>query len=79
MNLNQFLALKNKVESLRRKADEAKGARDQLQKQLQNDYGCGTLDEAKKLLIQLNKEKEKLEKEYEEGMAEFKKKWGDKL
>lgn len=79
MNLQQILALKNKVESLRRKADEMKGAQDQLQKQLKKDYGCETVEDARKLLRKMKKEQEKLEKQYEEEMNRFHKKWEGKI
>ena len=72
-------ALKDRMESLRRKADQKAGALEQVRGQLLSNFGCRNLDEAKILLAKLKKRTEKAEREFDDTLARFEDKWKDKL
>lgn len=77
--MNDYLKLKKKVDELRREADEAAGARNQIMKELKKTYGVETIDEAKRLLRKLEKKEKRLQREFDEALSEFEEKWKDKL
>jgi predicted Zn-dependent protease len=78
-DLREFTDLKHRVESLQKRADRAQGAFDQLTSQLKKEYGVTTLDEGKRLLLKLEKEEQKAEREYREALEKFLEEWGDQL
>lgn len=71
----KFLELKEQVEAAQQKADKAEGALEEVLKQLKRDFGCATIEAAQKKLKQLNKEKEKLEEEFNAGLEQYEKDW----
>jgi hypothetical protein len=77
--LDALVALKTKVEKIRRDADRASGAYDQGLAQLKKDFGCTTLEEAQKLLEKLKKDTELSRQNYQTALKTFEAKWGDKL
>lgn len=79
MNLNKYLRMKEKIESLQREADKAEGAAEQSLKRLQKDFGCKSLEEAKRLIEEREEEQRKLEKEYEKEETRFRTKWKDTI
>jgi len=79
IDLREFQRLSDKLEALKRQADRAEGAKAQLAEQLKKDFGVDSLADAKKLLRKLEKEGEKLDREYREALKTFDDKWGDKL
>jgi predicted transcriptional regulator len=74
-NVNKYLELKKKSEAAQTKADEAKGAYDQVMKQLKEDFDCTTLAEAKKKLKNLQAKEQKLTKEFDEAVETYEEKW----
>ena len=79
MNLQRFLHLKEQAEEHRRKADEAKGALEQLMTQLREEFGAASVEEAKELLRKLGKESASAERSYNDALQRFEQDHGDKL
>lgn len=79
MNLKKYNQLQTTVEGLRKEANKAAGALDQLMSQLKKEFGCKTLEEAENLLRDLTKKEKRLAKQFEEGLQEFEKDFGEKL
>ena len=68
--LEKFEALKDRVESLQRKADRSRGALDQLMARLKEEHGVGSLKEAKDELARIAAAKEKKSRLLAKGMLE---------
>jgi len=75
--INKALELKTRIEKRKQERDKAKGAYGQVMKQMQDEFGCKSLEQAEKLLTkmqkqqkqskeQILKETEALEKELDE-------------
>jgi len=75
--VQKALELKTRIERRKQERDKAKGAYGQVMKQIQDEFGCKTLEQAEKLLTkmqkqqkqskeQILKETEALEKELDE-------------
>ena len=75
--IDKALELKTRIERRKQERDKAKGAYGQVMKQIQDEFGCKTLEQAEKLLTkmqkqqkqskeQILKETEALEKELDE-------------
>ncbi len=79
MDAKEFVRLKDRVESLQRKADRAGGALEQWRQQLRKEFSCRSVDEAKELLVKLEREEQELEKGYQKAVKIFECKWRDKL
>lgn len=71
--------LKSKIENLRIKANKAKGVSEQIEDQLQNDWGCESVDVAKKLLVTIKKDAKVLRDKFEVKLKEFKSKYSEEL
>ncbi len=78
-NLADLTELKRKVEKYKKESDRAAGALDAAMKQLKKEFGCDTLQEAKRELKRLEKEEADAKQGYERLLAEFEKEWGDAL
>lgn len=74
-NVKDFERLKKSVREAEMKAKEAEGARKVLMKQLKEDWGCSTLEEAKEKLAALRQESEALEDEALSALEAFQKLW----
>jgi len=77
--IDEFTDLKKKVDEIRNKAEQAKGARSQALKQLREKYDCATIMAARKKLKQLEKQEAKVEEKYDEALESFKSEWEGKL
>lgn len=71
VNHDKHHELKMKVEHARREADKAEGSLEELMRQLQKEFGCKSIKEAKKLLARLEKEEKEKEDEFNEALEEF--------
>jgi len=78
-NLKRYLDLKKRVEEAQQRADRAEGALQQVMKQLQEDFGCSTLGEAKKKLKILERQKQEARSDFENNMRKFEEKWKDNI
>ena len=79
MDLREYTDLKNKVEALRRKAERAQGAYEQLLKRLKDEFGCDSLDAARALLNKTEREVKKAKERFEQAKTEFEQNWQEKL
>ena len=77
--LQRYLDLKEKADRLRREADRAAGAEEQLMKRLKEEFGCDSVKKAESLLENLRQEIETGEEWLKTLMGEFESKWSDKL
>jgi len=70
-----FQAMKAEVEDARINAEQAKGAIQQLEKQLREQFQCASAKEANALLIKLREDVNKLDKKLDEVIETYKSKW----
>jgi hypothetical protein len=77
MDLKEWQRRKETVEKLSRDRDRAEGSLTPLLKQLIDEYGAGTTEEAKKILVKLEKEAKLAEQKAEEAWSDFA--WKTKL
>lgn len=77
--LKKYLALKKRVETLQREADEAQGAYKQVLKDLRDNHGCESIEEAERKAKRLLKEIADLEAQFEASLTKLQTDWGDKL
>lgn len=68
-----------KCDRLRREADQREGALRQTMSRLKAEHGCGSLEEAKKLLIKRKKECESLRQKRDAKLKEMEGAYGDPL
>ncbi len=78
-SLADFQKLQAKVDKARKEQARLEGARDQLQKQLQEEFGCKTLVQAEQKLVKMDEQIGKLSAQYEKAETELKTKWDSKL
>ncbi len=78
-SLDDIVELKEKVNALQEKKQKAAGALEQTIKQLKEEFGCRTIEEAKKILAKLKKEEDEIEEELDDEIPAFEKKWEDVL
>jgi hypothetical protein len=79
IDLRKFERLKRETEDARRQKDQAAGALSQAMKQLKDELGCETLDEAKDLERKLSKQLSRAEKDYNQELETFEEKWEEVL
>ena len=67
--IDKALELKTRIERRKQERDKAKGAYGQVMKQIQDEFGCKSLEQAEKLLTKMQKQqkqsKEQILKETE--------------
>lgn len=71
MNEKELLELKEQIEDAKQEVNRLEGRQDGLMSQLQKDWGCKTLEQAKKKLEGLKDEIKDLEENIESGVAEL--------
>lgn len=71
MDLKRYNQLKNEVDKLQREADRSEGALEQLMTKLKDEFECNTIGEAEELVLMLEKEANKAEKDYDKALEEF--------
>lgn len=79
MNLRDYQDLKSKVEQLQRRSDKLEGALEQKYETLKREYGCKSLEDARKQLEKEEQEIVRIEERCDSAIEEFQSKWGDKL
>ena len=70
-----YRKLKRDVDTAKAESDRAKGALDQLTKQLRDEFECTDLKEAKELLEELEAKKNKAQEKFEDTLKDYEKKW----
>lgn len=71
----EYEQLKTKVDQLKAAASRAEGAQTTLLETLKKDFGCGDLEQAKKKLAILKRERDASSAQLEEELAAFKQQW----
>jgi len=71
----KLLDLKEQVEEAKIKVSELTGQQTALMKQLKEEFGCTTIEQAQKKLETMEKEITVLDKKIEEGVQELKTKY----
>ena len=77
MKLERYQALLEAVEQTKRRHDQAVGAKDQLLSQLQSQFGCSTLQEARAELEKRETIAKKRRERCEAALTAFEEKWKD--
>ena len=77
--LKKLTDLKQKVENLRAKLQRARGASEQLSKELDHDWDCQTLNDARSLLKQMQSKRIKLKTELDKKFSDFEDEWSEVL
>jgi predicted nucleic acid-binding Zn-ribbon protein len=77
VDLRKFDKLKREVETARQQKDRAEGALQQAMKQLKDEMGCDSLDEARELEKKLSRQVKKAEADFESELEAFEEKWGE--
>ena len=78
-DLERYVELKRTAERLRREADRASGAEEQLRKQLLDGYGCGSAKEGMAKLKKLKACLDEGERELCQAIEEFEQAWKEHL
>ena len=73
--LKDFIELKKKVEHFGRMVDRTAGAIEQMMTRFKNEFGCSTLEAAKKMAIQLKKQRQKAKDDFLEEKEKFEEKY----
>lgn len=71
----KLLDLKSKIETSKIEQSEQKGTYKHLMKELQEKWGCETIEQAKKKLNGFDKDIETLDDSFEKGMEELEEKY----
>ena len=79
IDVKRYEELKSDVEEAQQKVQRAKGSIDELMKRLKQEFGCNTVAEAEKKLVQLKKQSDTLEAEFDKKMKKFEADYADKL
>lgn len=79
ISLDDYQALKRKVETIRRDKDKARGALDQVMSDIKEEFGVKTIKEAKLLLTKLELDRQMAADKYLAKKKKFEEKWKDVL
>lgn len=71
--------LKRQVEDLKSEIAQAKGARSEALRNLEEEFGVKDISEARTLLKKLTKKEEESKGEFEEALMEFQSVYGERL
>jgi predicted nucleic acid-binding Zn-ribbon protein len=77
MNEREYKRLKCKAEEAQKDRNRAEGQLEALLGQLEEQFGCSTIDEAEAVLEELKKRAAHAEESYEKAVADFKAEWPD--
>jgi hypothetical protein len=74
-NLQKYLQMKRQVEENQQAKNRAEGALQGVNSQLEDEFGCTDLEEAKNLLKTKQEEEEDIEREFGQAIEQFEKDW----
>jgi len=77
--VEEYRNAKKRVQELNAERDRAQGAIDQQMKTLQADFGVSSIEDAEKLLKDLERQESEVKEEFETSFDSWKDKYGDKL
>lgn len=75
--LDKYLRLKERVESAQQEADQAEGAHREVMKQIKDEFGCNTLNDAKRMLKQKRKQEVDSKEKFDDAFEKFEEDWPD--
>ena len=75
--LDKYLSLKKRVESAQQEADQAEGAEREVMNQIADEFGCDTLNEAKRMLKQKRKQEVDSKEKFDTAFDKFEEDWPD--
>ena len=75
--LDKFLSLKKRVETAQQEADQAEGAEKEVMKQIKDEFGCNTLNDAKRMLKQKRKQESDSKSKFDDAFEKFEEDWPD--
>ena len=75
--LDKYLRLKARVESAQQEADQAEGAHKEVMNQIADEFGCDTLNEAKRILKQKRKQESDSKEKFDTAFDKFEEDWPD--
>lgn len=75
MDEHDLLKLKEEIEGAKTQVAELKGKEKYLKQELQEKWDCGTIEEAEKLLSQMEKDAEKIDKQIQRATAQIEDKY----
>ncbi len=73
--IEKFQDLKRLIAEKQREADKSAGALDEILKQLNKEYDCKTLKQARELLAKMKEREQKALKKFELRLKKFQKKY----
>lgn len=76
-DLQKIARLKKRAESMRREADEAKGALNQCLETLKEEFDCASIEEAEELLETLHNGVSKAKGKLNRALSRYEARWGD--
>jgi hypothetical protein len=78
LTIERYKELKQEVDEAKLATERAKGALLQTLQQLQDEFDCGSLKEAKEKLLTLQDDLESTQEEFEQAVSDYEKKWKNK-
>ena len=75
MDEQRLLELKQEIDEAKTKVSELTGQKNALMKQLKEDYGCKTIQDADNKVNDLEKQIDKIKKQIDSGIAELEEKF----
>lgn len=75
MNQKDLLDLKEQIEDAKSEVSKLEGRKEHLEQQLEEDWDCSSLDEAKAKLKELKAEAESIGQKIEKGITELEEKY----
>lgn len=78
-SLNDLARLKTKVDAAKSERSKAAGALEQVMGRLKKEFGCSTLDDARKMLKKVTADAEKAQTAFDTAFADFEEKYADQL
>jgi len=75
----EYKALKRKADEARQARDKAAGQLDAAMERLQVSFGCKTLEDAKRKAAELEREADKAEAAYSKAVKVFEEEWDEYL
>ncbi|GIW60081.1 MAG: hypothetical protein KatS3mg087_1147 [Patescibacteria group bacterium] len=79
MNTNEIKKHIRQYEQTKEQYNKLLGAKEQLEKQLLEQFNCSNLEDAEALVADLMKQKTRLEAELQAAIEEFQRKWLQRL
>ncbi len=71
MNLDEYQALKQRIDKLKQKVAMCEGAREQLMEQLRKEFNCSSVKDGRELLSKMEGQLDQLQKDFDEKYEKF--------